>query len=91
MRVSFRLGLNGFMEVSIYAFLFRSTGKGTRVLFRIPLPYKIGEDHFPGNVDEKIRCEAATYIHIRQCCPEIPIPLLLGFGLPAGPSVSVSR
>lgn len=55
-----------------------------RVLFRVPLPYKIGEDHFPGNVDEKIRCEAATYIYIRQHCPEVPIPMLLGFGLPTG-------
>ncbi|KAJ4525198.1 hypothetical protein HRR78_003344 [Exophiala dermatitidis] len=55
-----------------------------RVLFRVPLPYKIGEDHFPGNVDEKIRCETATYIYIRQHCPEVPIPMLLGFGLPTG-------
>ncbi|RMZ82656.1 hypothetical protein DV738_g1636, partial [Chaetothyriales sp. CBS 135597] len=56
----------------------------TIVMFRIPLPYKIGEEIYPGNVDEKIRCEAATYIHIRQYCPEVPIPLLLGFGLSAG-------
>ncbi|RMD44415.1 hypothetical protein DV735_g758, partial [Chaetothyriales sp. CBS 134920] len=56
----------------------------TRVIFRIPLPYKIGEDLYPGNADEKIRCEAATYIHIRQYCPEVPIPLLFGFGLSTG-------
>nr|KAK5449224.1 hypothetical protein LTR18_002313 [Exophiala xenobiotica] len=60
-----------------------------RVLFRVPLPYKIGEEFFPGNVDEKIRCEAATYIYIRQCCPEVPIPMLLGFGLSTGISVSL--
>lgn len=60
-----------------------------RVLFRVPLPYKIGEDEFPGNLDEKIRCEAATYIYIRQHCPEVPIPMLLGFGFSTGIRVSL--
>jgi hypothetical protein len=27
-----------------------------RVLFCVPLPYKIGEKFCPGNIDEKIRC-----------------------------------
>ncbi|GKZ42598.1 hypothetical protein AbraIFM66951_002289 [Aspergillus brasiliensis] len=55
-----------------------------RVLVRIPLPYKIGEATNPGNVDEKLRCEVATYIWIRQNCPSVPIPLLHGFAFPDG-------
>ena len=35
-----------------------------RVLVRKPLPYKIGETNNPENVDEKLRCEVATYIWI---------------------------
>ena len=62
----------------------------TRVLFRVPLPYKVGEDLFPGNADEKLRCEAATYIYARECCPEVTIPMLLGFGFSTGVSVSLS-
>ena len=40
-----------------------------RVIIRFPLPYKVGEAFCPGNVDEKIRCEAATYIWLHQNCP----------------------
>lgn len=50
-----------------------------RVMIRFPLPYKVGEETFPGNADEKLRCEAATYIWIQENCPDIPIPRLLGF------------
>ncbi|PYH36026.1 uncharacterized protein BO87DRAFT_433019 [Aspergillus neoniger CBS 115656] len=50
-----------------------------RVLIRFPLPYKVGEGQHPGNADEKLRCEAATYIWIRQNCPSLPIPRLWGF------------
>ncbi|KAF4620088.1 hypothetical protein G7Y89_g14735 [Cudoniella acicularis] len=59
---------------------------GRRVLIRFPLPYKIGESKYPGNADEKLRCEAATYIWIRENCPDVPIPHLWGFGLPGGKS-----
>ncbi|OAL30140.1 hypothetical protein AYO20_08856 [Fonsecaea nubica] len=31
-------------------------------------------------MDEKVRCEATTYIYIHQHCPDVPIPMLLGFG-----------
>lgn len=57
------------------------------VLVRIPLPYKLGEAFRPGNVDEKLRCEAASYIWLQQNCPDIPIPFLYGFGLPDGQTV----
>jgi len=50
-----------------------------RVMIRFPLPYKIGEENFPGNAEEKIRCEAATYIWIQENCPDVPIPRLWGF------------
>ncbi|KAL4926668.1 uncharacterized protein BDV17DRAFT_293245 [Aspergillus undulatus] len=55
-----------------------------RVFFRVPLPYMIGEDRFPGNVDEKLRCEVATYIRICERCPRVPIPRLRGFAFPNG-------
>lgn len=58
-----------------------------RVLVRIPLPFKIGEANNPGNVDEKLRCEVATYIWIRENCPTVPIPSLYGFAFPNGQTV----
>lgn len=58
-----------------------------RVLFRIPLPFKIGEANNPGNVDEKLRCEVATYIWIRENCPTVPIPSLYGFAFSNGQTV----
>ncbi|KAL8809338.1 MAG: hypothetical protein Q9200_003508 [Gallowayella weberi] len=50
-----------------------------RVMIRFPLCYKVGEEDFPGNAEEKLRCEAATYIWISKHCPDVPIPRLLGF------------
>ncbi|KAG9676627.1 hypothetical protein KCV03_g2198, partial [Aureobasidium melanogenum] len=47
-----------------------------------PLPFNIGEDFAPGAMDEKLRCEAATYIWLRENCPNIPLPRLLGMGFP---------
>ncbi|KAF9894130.1 hypothetical protein FE257_009103 [Aspergillus nanangensis] len=62
-----------------------------RVLIRFPLPYKIGESTHPGNADEKLRCEAATFIWIKENCPEVPIPRLWGFGFSGGQSVPVPK
>ncbi|KAJ5900366.1 uncharacterized protein N7473_004436 [Penicillium subrubescens] len=87
--VSFHLGVNlceiadqvdwlfGSYNVCIPVYVNRPSGK--RVLFRIPLPFKVGEEAHPGNSDEKLRCEVATYIWIRENCPTIPIPFLHGF------------
>lgn len=58
-----------------------------RAMIRFTLPYKIGESRFPGNVDEKLRSEAATYIWIRENCLDVPIAELWGFGLVGGQSV----
>lgn len=41
----------------------------------------------PGNADEKLRCEAATFIWIQEHCSEVPIPTLWGFGFVGGQSV----
>jgi len=60
------------------------------VLLRFPLPYKIGESFRPGNAEEKLRCEAATYLWLQEHCADIPIATLRGFGFPSGESVSLS-
>ncbi|KAF9250514.1 uncharacterized protein N7518_005544 [Penicillium psychrosexuale] len=61
---------------------------GTRVLLRLPLPYRLGEDFCPGNCDEKIRCEAGTYAWLQENCPDIPIPRLYGFATSDGQTLS---
>ena len=61
------------------------------VLVRIPLPFKIGETFNPGNMDEKLRCEVATSIWIRENCPTVPIPSLYGFAFPNGLTVCELR
>lgn len=61
-----------------------------RVLIRFPLPYKIGELHFPGNTDEKLITEAATYAWLDEHCPEVPKPRLLGYALSDGRLVIIS-
>ncbi|KAM4059099.1 aminoglycoside phosphotransferase [Hirsutella rhossiliensis] len=47
--------------------------------------FNIGESTHPGNADEKLRCEVATYAWIQAHCPWVPIPRLWGFGFPGGP------
>ncbi|EEP82907.1 predicted protein [Uncinocarpus reesii 1704] len=56
----------------------------SKLAFRVPLPYRVGEDAYPGNSEEKLRSETATYIWIEKNCPDIPIPKLRGFGMPNG-------
>lgn len=67
-----------------------TAGKSTlppQAILRFPLPFRAGEETHPGNVDEKLRCEAATYIWLHRNCPSIPTPRLLGVGFPGAPSV----
>ncbi|WEW57643.1 hypothetical protein PRK78_003110 [Emydomyces testavorans] len=63
-----------------------NTGRSlpAKMAFRLPLPYRVGEQTFPGNAEEKVRSEAATYIWMNENCPDIPIPKLRGFGVPGG-------
>ncbi|KAI9837157.1 MAG: hypothetical protein M1837_003118 [Sclerophora amabilis] len=57
---------------------------GQRVLIRFPLPYKVGESFRPGNADEKLRCEVATYAWVDEHCASVPTPHLWGFALSDG-------
>lgn len=57
---------------------------GGRVMIRFPLPFKVGDLAYPGNADEKLRCEAATYAWIRENCLDVPIPYLWGFAFAGG-------
>jgi hypothetical protein len=65
-----------------------TAGTVASAVLRVPLPHRSGEQHDPGHVDEKLRCEAATYVWLRENCPSLPIPRLLGIGFPGGQSVS---
>lgn len=58
-----------------------------QVICRVPMPQRVGERFRPGNVEEKLRTEAATYVWMQQNCSDIRIPRLYGFGFPNGPSV----
>jgi len=58
-----------------------------RVIIRFALPYSVGAISFPDGVDEKVRCEAATYIWLQENCPDVPIPRLYGFAFPGTQSV----
>jgi hypothetical protein len=59
-----------------------------QVMLRFALPFRCGEGYSPGNVGEKLRCEAATYIWLQRHCPSIPTPRLLAMGFPGTDSVS---
>lgn len=54
------------------------------VLMRFPLPYRIGDESFAGNGDEKVRCEAGAYTWLQQEAPTVRIAHLHGFGLSNG-------
>ncbi|EEQ31879.1 conserved hypothetical protein [Microsporum canis CBS 113480] len=60
--------IDGSRVVSIYVsrLLFKAGRPGNRVLLRLPLPYKVEEVFRPGNVDEKLRCEAGTYTWLQE-------------------------
>lgn len=58
------------------------------VYLRLALPYRIGEREAPGNTEEKLRTETATYLWLQENCPNVPTPVLHAFGLPDGPTVS---
>ncbi|KAI5273016.1 hypothetical protein E4T47_03812 [Aureobasidium subglaciale] len=54
---------------------------------RIPLSIGDFEHSDSDLVDEKLRCEAATYVWLQKNCPSSPTPRLLGIGFPGGRSV----
>ena len=55
-----------------------------RLLLRCPFPHKLGGLRNTDSMDEKIRCEAATFAWISKKCEHVPVPRLWGFGLPSG-------
>jgi hypothetical protein len=61
-----------------------------QAILRFPLPFAVGETFRPGSMDEKLRCEAATYIWLRENCPSVPIPRLLGMAFPGTQTVTAS-
>jgi hypothetical protein len=60
-----------------------SNWRSQRLMIRCPFPHMLGASHNSGQLDEKIRCEAATFAWISRHC-ETPIPNIWGFGLPGG-------
>ncbi|KAL4916391.1 hypothetical protein BDW62DRAFT_211964 [Aspergillus aurantiobrunneus] len=65
-----------------------------KLAFRVPLPYKVGEHHHPGNCEEKVRSEAATYIWINENCPDVQMRLyeaLESLVLPVGMGYSLAE
>lgn len=83
--------INGSFNVCVPVDIDPPFRQQSRVLIRFPLPYNVGERHFPGNCDEKLRCEVATYIWLQKNCPSIPILKLLGFGFASDKLVSASH
>ena len=89
--VEFREWVHGSFNACVPVYINKSVTFGAeKVFIRFPLPYKVGESQFPGNAEEKLRCEVATYIWIQSHCPDVPIPCLRGFGFPGGLSVCES-
>lgn len=62
-------------------------GTCRKVMMRCAIPHMMAEDTHPGTIEEKMRCEVATYAYFQEECPEIPIPHLFGFCLPDGQKV----
>ncbi|KAG9250229.1 uncharacterized protein F5Z01DRAFT_640481 [Emericellopsis atlantica] len=60
-------------------------GRATsRFVFRCPLPHKLAESQYPGTMDEKIRCEVASYVWMQEHCRDVRIPALHSFGFSDG-------
>ncbi len=62
----------------------------SRVILRVPVPSKCGEEPHPGSIEEKIRCEMAMYVWMQRNAPQVRIPHLYGFGLPNAIHVRLS-
>lgn len=58
----------------------QSNGSMKKLMFRCAMPHKLAEARYPGTVDEKLRCEVATYAWLHARCSDIRIPHLYGFG-----------
>ncbi|KAF2669045.1 hypothetical protein BT63DRAFT_249075 [Microthyrium microscopicum] len=80
--------LTGSFNLCIFIHSIKGPNLPGRAILRIPLPFNAGETFSLGSCEEKLRCEAATYIWLSRHCPAIPIPRLLGIGFPGTHSFS---
>ncbi|KPM39865.1 hypothetical protein AK830_g6701 [Neonectria ditissima] len=55
-----------------------------KFVFRCPMRHMHAEDQYPGTIDEKMSCEAASYVWMQENCAEIRIPHLYAFGFADG-------
>ena len=76
--------LMGQFNICVIVHVHQSDDTTAKMVFRCPMPHKVGEQYSPGAVDEKMRAEVATYAWIEAHCPDIPIPCLRGFGFSRG-------
>ncbi|KAJ4512100.1 hypothetical protein HRR83_006057 [Exophiala dermatitidis] len=74
--------MGGTYNVCIPVFI--SNWRARRVLIRCPFPHRLGGLHKTTLMEEKLRCEAASFAWLSRNCPRVPIPHLFGFGLPGG-------
>lgn len=79
--------LHGTFNVCVPVFV--TNWRAQRVLIRCPLPHRLGGLHTTTLMEEKIRCEAASFAWLSRNSPCVPIPRLWGFGLPSGLRVSI--
>ena len=79
--------LHGSFNVCIPVTIDRRLARTNKILIRLPLPYRVGDESRPGNADEKLRCEAGAYAWLMEHCPAVPIPHFYGFGLSTGQAV----
>lgn len=63
-------------------------GQDRKVHFKCYIPSAYGEDFFKNSVEEKIRIDVGSQVWMSQKCPDIPIPIMFGYGLPNGRQVS---
>ncbi|EFW20205.1 conserved hypothetical protein [Coccidioides posadasii str. Silveira] len=49
--------------------------KRQRLMLWFPLPYCVSDHFCPGNSDEKLRCEAGTYVWLQQNATDMVVQL----------------
>ncbi|RKU41349.1 hypothetical protein DL546_001171 [Coniochaeta pulveracea] len=76
--------IQGAFNICIFVEVIKQGASAKRYIFRCPMPHKLSEEQHPGTVDEKVCCEAASYVWIQEHCTDIRIPRLYGFGLTNG-------
>ncbi|POR34249.1 Uncharacterized protein TPAR_05549 [Tolypocladium paradoxum] len=75
-----KLWMRGAFNVCVPIWTGSDAASGRKLIMRCAMPHKLAEARYPGTVDEKMRCETATYVWMQERCPDIPIPQLYGFG-----------